>query len=670
MHRRYGDGNFTPWVWVVISYLSTWIGLEEDRRRTPEEDPEEDGEKTRIQRIREKIIDDDLGMVMRTNSREDILVIVMGSRIRGERDKSSYEAFVCYVGPNVDPAVVYQFGLRGTRCFHVSSKVPEGNKVVSLDGRNEGDDDERDILGNTFRNLTFCSIRHWELLTVTDWNGLGIVLHMVDDRCRPLRLTRFGVVPGIVKEHMSDRGRYLFRCFQVVEKESSERRWRMWLVICEFQDVFPRDFARTPSSPTSESLSSPMIDDLLSPTPKVEVIRVRDYLSGCSRWDQQVEEHQEFGLSNFFDEVRSLRVSLAIIGDSSRFPYRKHYALTLKRTRDFRMVAKKKRKNFQLLKNNLSYEAVLNWRLKRGCDALSRKERVGNALRGGKCEKENWTDAKETLEIAQMEITVSWIRHTSTVIRNEMGKCDHGFVSLDSMKPSGYEIDLGHRRPSDKSATFSQKEDRCLEIEACLSCKLKEIVCRHGRARVRLFRTRTVVHVKVARFVWGEVGEEQLTVPKEVIADRKKKAMAFNVGDMVMLKVSPWKGVIRWSILIINGCLELAASVGRVHNVEREEFCRSQVFTSSLRVMTRDKTEDNGGTFVPYKDGKCYAFKQIVRLAPYKSGYCRDDDESFDIGNSKRRIRSKLCNVVGKGLLPTDSVSFVVLTYMFSKIDE
>ncbi|GJX55571.1 putative reverse transcriptase domain-containing protein [Tanacetum coccineum] len=38
---------------------------------------------------------------------------------------------------------------------------------------------------------------------------------------------------------------------------------------------------------------------------------------------------------------------------------------------------------------------------------------------------------------------------------------------------------------------------------------------------------------------WSEVGDSQLTGPE-------RKPMEFDVGDMVMLKVSPWKGVIRF----------------------------------------------------------------------------------------------------------------------------
>nr|GEY89307.1 putative reverse transcriptase domain-containing protein [Tanacetum cinerariifolium] len=68
---------------------------------------------------------------------------------------------------------------------------------------------------------------------------------------------------------------------------------------------------------------------------------------------------------------------------------------------------------------------------------------------------------------------------------------------------------------------------------------------------------------------WAEVGEAQLTGPKMIqettekiilinqriqaaqdqkksYADRKRKRMEFEVGDRVMLKVLPWKGVVRF----------------------------------------------------------------------------------------------------------------------------
>ncbi|GJR98570.1 putative reverse transcriptase domain-containing protein, partial [Tanacetum coccineum] len=46
---------------------------------------------------------------------------------------------------------------------------------------------------------------------------------------------------------------------------------------------------------------------------------------------------------------------------------------------------------------------------------------------------------------------------------------------------------------------------------------------------------------------WAEVGQVQLTGPKIVQeTTEKRKPMEFQVGDRVMLKVSPWKGVVRF----------------------------------------------------------------------------------------------------------------------------
>ncbi|GJX95542.1 putative reverse transcriptase domain-containing protein [Tanacetum coccineum] len=44
---------------------------------------------------------------------------------------------------------------------------------------------------------------------------------------------------------------------------------------------------------------------------------------------------------------------------------------------------------------------------------------------------------------------------------------------------------------------------------------------------------------------WAEIGEVQLTGP-EIVQDTTEKPMEFQVGDIVMLKVSPWKGVVRF----------------------------------------------------------------------------------------------------------------------------
>nr|GEX81811.1 putative reverse transcriptase domain-containing protein [Tanacetum cinerariifolium] len=44
--------------------------------------------------------------------------------------------------------------------------------------------------------------------------------------------------------------------------------------------------------------------------------------------------------------------------------------------------------------------------------------------------------------------------------------------------------------------------------------------------------------------MWAEVGEGQLIGPN--YADKRRKPLEFNIGECVLLKVSPWKGVVRF----------------------------------------------------------------------------------------------------------------------------
>ncbi|GJW87742.1 putative reverse transcriptase domain-containing protein [Tanacetum coccineum] len=46
--------------------------------------------------------------------------------------------------------------------------------------------------------------------------------------------------------------------------------------------------------------------------------------------------------------------------------------------------------------------------------------------------------------------------------------------------------------------------------------------------------------------LWAKVGEGQLIGPKIVYVDKRRKPLEFSVGDHVLLKVSPWKGVVRF----------------------------------------------------------------------------------------------------------------------------
>ncbi|GKA61833.1 putative reverse transcriptase domain-containing protein, partial [Tanacetum coccineum] len=45
---------------------------------------------------------------------------------------------------------------------------------------------------------------------------------------------------------------------------------------------------------------------------------------------------------------------------------------------------------------------------------------------------------------------------------------------------------------------------------------------------------------------WAEIREGQLIGPETVMLDKRRKPLEFSVGDYVLLKVSPWKGVVRF----------------------------------------------------------------------------------------------------------------------------
>nr|GFB83519.1 hypothetical protein [Tanacetum cinerariifolium] len=67
------------------------------------------------------------------------------------------------------------------------------------------------------------------------------------------------------------------------------------------------------------------------------------------------------------------------------------------------------------------------------------------------------------------------------------------------------------------------------------------------RACVIDFRKGWVKHLPLVEFSYNNSYHASIKVaPYESYADRKRKPMKFKVGDRVMLKVSPWKGVIRF----------------------------------------------------------------------------------------------------------------------------
>nr|GEZ83657.1 putative reverse transcriptase domain-containing protein [Tanacetum cinerariifolium] len=117
---------------------------------------------------------------------------------------------------------------------------------------------------------------------------------------------------------------------------------------------------------------------------------------------------------------------------------------------------------------------------------------------------------------------------------------------------------------------------------------------------------------------WVEVRDAQLTGPKIIhettekiiqiksriqaardrqksYVDLKRKSMDFQVGDRVMLKVSPWKGVVRFGK---RGKLELPQQLSRVHNTFHVSNLRKCLFDESLVIPLDELRIDDKIHFV------------------------------------------------------------------------
>ncbi|GJW44093.1 putative reverse transcriptase domain-containing protein, partial [Tanacetum coccineum] len=131
------------------------------------------------------------------------------------------------------------------------------------------------------------------------------------------------------------------------------------------------------------------------------------------------------------------------------------------------------------------------------------------------------------------------------------------FVSGLPRTPSGYDTIWVIVDQLTKSAHFlpMKKTD---SMEKLTQQYLKEIVCRHGNALGNKVNMSTAYHPETD-------GQSERTIQtledmlracvidfvtarsrQKSYADVRRKPMEFSVGDMVMLKVSPWKGVIRF----------------------------------------------------------------------------------------------------------------------------
>nr|GEV54969.1 putative reverse transcriptase domain-containing protein [Tanacetum cinerariifolium] len=188
-------------------------------------------------------------------------------------------------------------------------------------------------------------------------------------------------------------------------------------------------------------------------------------------------------------------------------------------------------------------------------------------------------------------------------------------------------------------------------IEKLMNLYMKEIVTRHSVPVSIIFDRDGRVTIKTAPFealygrkcrspvCWAEVGDAQLTGPKIIhkttkkiiqiksriqadrdrqksYADLKRKPMHLQVGDRVMLKVSPWKGVVRfgkWGKLNpryirpfkvlskvgdVGYRLELPQQLSRLHNMFHMSNMKKCLFDESLAIPLDELCIDDKLYFV------------------------------------------------------------------------
>nr|GEU63504.1 putative reverse transcriptase domain-containing protein [Tanacetum cinerariifolium] len=214
-------------------------------------------------------------------------------------------------------------------------------------------------------------------------------------------------------------------------------------------------------------------------------------------------------------------------------------------------------------------------------DALSRKEKEKPLKKEdlGRMQKQIFEIHTNGIRYHDKRIWLSLPGGLRDLIMHESHKSKY---SIHPRTPSGYDSIWVIVDRLTKSAHFlpQKKTDN---IEKLAELYLKEIVCRHGvpvsfiSDRDSLFTS----SIKAAPFealygrkcrspiFWSEVGESQLTGPelvrettKKIVqiknrlltarsrqksyADLKRRLTEFEVGDKVMLKVSSWRGVIRF----------------------------------------------------------------------------------------------------------------------------
>nr|GEU89588.1 copia protein [Tanacetum cinerariifolium] len=195
------------------------------------------------------------------------------------------------------------------------------------------------------------------------------------------------------------------------------------------------------------------------------------------------------------------------------------------------------------------------------------------------------------------------------------------FVSGLQRTPSGYDSIWVIVDRLTKSAHFlpMKKTD---SIEKLAQLYLKEIVCRHGvPVSIISNRDKNIVQIK----------NPLLTAKsrQKSYADVRRKPMEFEVGDKVMLKVSLWKGVIRFGKRVDENLvipLEEVQLDDKLHFIEEPvEIMDREVNCSSLRfghVLGCDLLENVLGRVLPDMFFVAICLKILVAFWSTGSAFC------------------------------------------------
>nr|GEY41403.1 hypothetical protein [Tanacetum cinerariifolium] len=156
--------------------------------------------------------------------------------------------------------------------------------------------------------------------------------------------------------------------------------------------------------------------------------------------------------------------------------------------------------------------------------------------------------------------TSSWDKHLP-LVEFSSNNSYHASIKaalFEALTPSGYDSIWVIVDRLAKSAHFLPKK-KSDSIEKLVELYLKEIVCRHGVPvlvifdRDSLFTSSWDKHLPLVEFSSNNSYHASIKAAlfealsrKKSYADLKRRLTEFEVGDKVMLKVSPWRGVIRF----------------------------------------------------------------------------------------------------------------------------